>query len=265
MADHTADDNCEQQFYVGEQSDTALDLDDETQLSVTCKHKYHLCKDRLNSLCSGKTGRIFTSTLIMFAIWGAMVTVTKTESLPGGNLFGLLIIFISSLLLGLLMSYFPFVQIPSLVGMLLAGILLRNVDAINVARHIDKNWSVSLRNIALVVILLRSGLELDPIALKKLKCTVIRLAFGPCITEALTVAIISHYLLDLPWLWGLQLGFVLGAVSPAIVVPQLLNLQEQGYGVDQGIPTLVMAASSCDDVLAISLFTVFLGIAFSKG
>lgn len=59
--------------------------------------------------------------------------------------------------------------------------------------------------------------------------------------------------------------FVLGAVSPAIVVPQLLNLQEQGYGVDQGIPTLVMAASSCDDVLAISLFTVFLGIVFSEG
>ena len=59
--------------------------------------------------------------------------------------------------------------------------------------------------------------------------------------------------------------FVLGAVSPAIVVPQLLILQEQGYGVDQGIPTLVMAASSCDDVLAISLFTVFLGIVFSEG
>ena len=59
--------------------------------------------------------------------------------------------------------------------------------------------------------------------------------------------------------------FVLGAVSPAIVVPQLLKLQECGFGVDQGIPTLVMAASSCDDVLAISLFTIFLGIAFSKG
>jgi NhaP-type Na+/H+ or K+/H+ antiporter len=59
--------------------------------------------------------------------------------------------------------------------------------------------------------------------------------------------------------------FVLGAVSPAVVVPQLLVLQEKGYGVQQGIPTLVMAASSCDDVLAISLFGVFLGIAFSEG
>lgn len=59
--------------------------------------------------------------------------------------------------------------------------------------------------------------------------------------------------------------FVLGAVTPAVVVPQLLTLQRKGFGVIQGIPTLVMAASSFDDVIAISLFGVFLGIAFSKG
>lgn len=59
--------------------------------------------------------------------------------------------------------------------------------------------------------------------------------------------------------------FILGAVSPAVVVPSMLRLQEDGYGVKEGIPTLVMAASSCDDVLAISMFGVFLGIAFSEG
>ena len=58
---------------------------------------------------------------------------------------------------------------------------------------------------------------------------------------------------------------MIGAVSPAVVVPQLLILQEKGFGVQHGIPTLVMAASSCDDVLAISLFGVFLGVAFSQG
>ena len=60
-------------------------------------------------------------------------------------------------------------------------------------------------------------------------------------------------------------SFILGAVSPAVVVPSMLNLQMAGYGTKEGIPTLVMAASSCDDVLAISLFSVFLGIAFSQG
>jgi len=79
------------------------------------------------------------------------------------------------------------------------------------------------------------------------------------------VAIVGKLLLDMPWLWGFQLGFVLGAVTPAVVVPQLLTLQQKGFGVEQGIPTLVMAASSFDDVIAISLFGVFLGIAFSEG
>ncbi|KAJ7333552.1 Sodium/hydrogen exchanger 9B2 [Desmophyllum pertusum] len=149
--------------------------------------------------------------------------------------------------------------------MLIVGFILRNVPGINVARHIDKKWSATLRNMALVVILTRSGLELDPGALRRLKFTVIRLAFSPCIGEAITVAVVGKLLLDMPWLWGFQLGFVLGAVTPAVVVPQLLTLQHKGFGVEQGIPTLVMAASSFDDVIAISLFGVFLGIAFSEG
>lgn len=93
---------------------------------------------------------------------------------------------------------------------------------------------------------------------------VIRLAFCPCLAETLTVAIASHFILDFPWLWGFMLGFVLAAVSPAVVVPCLLHLQEQGYGVAKGIPTLVIAAASIDDVLAISGFTIILGITFKE-
>lgn len=91
---------------------------------------------------------------------------------------------------------------------------------------------------------------------------VFRLAFIPCLAETLTVAIASYFLLDFPWMWGFMLGFVLAAVSPAVVVPSLLGLQERGYGVEKGIPTLVIAAASVDDVLAISGFTILLGITF---
>lgn len=247
--------------HVGEQYYSALDLPLPGTKQIFC-HGYTSCRQKLDILCAGRTGKIFGNILFIFAFWGAMATVTQHESLPGGNLFDLLVLLVCSSLMGLLVSFLSCGQLPSLLGMLLAGILLANINVIN---NIEKGWSISLRNVALVVILLRSGLALDPVALKKLKCTVIRLAFGPCITEALTVTVVAYFLLDLPWLWGLQLGFVLGAVSPAIVVPELLKLQEYGFGVDQGIPTLVMAASSCDDVLAISLFTVFLGITFSKG
>lgn len=91
---------------------------------------------------------------------------------------------------------------------------------------------------------------------------VFRLAFLPCLGETLVVAVASHLLLGFPWLWGFMLGFVLAAVSPAVVVPCLLQLQERGLGVAKGIPTLVIAAASVDDVLAISGFTILLGITF---
>ena len=85
----------------------------------------------------------------------------------------------------------------------------------------------------------------------------------PCLAETCVVAITSHFLIGLPWIWGFMLGFVLAAVSPAVVVPCLLALQEKGWGVAKGIPTLVIAAASVDDVLAISAFTIILGITFN--
>ncbi|MCL4129876.1 UNVERIFIED_CONTAM: hypothetical protein GTU68_064674 [Idotea baltica] len=87
----------------------------------------------------------------------------------------------------------------------------------------------------------------------------------PCLVETSVVAVVSHLLLDFPWKWGFMLGFVLAAVSPAVVVPCLLSLSDQGYGVEKGIPTLVIAAASIDDVIAISGFGICLGMIFSTG
>lgn len=214
----------------------------------------------------GKYAQYLTRILACIVVWAALFCVAGKTARPSGNIFSLYLLLILASLGGFLVGwktrYFNF---PPLLGMLIIGFLLRNVQDINIAKDIDAGWSSALRQIALAVILLRSGLGLDIDALKRLRFTVLRLAFGPCITEAVTVAIISHFLLGLPWLWAFQLGFISGAVSPAVVVPSMLNLQIDGYGVEQGIPTLVMAASSCDDVLAISLFGVFLGVTFSEG
>ncbi len=145
------------------------------------------------------------------------------------------------------------------------GCLLRNVPVVDVAKDIDPKWSGALRNVALVVILSRAGLGLDPVALRKMSFGVLRLSCIPCSVEAITGAVTSHFLLGFNWAWGFMLGFILSAVSPAVVVPSMLNLQEKGLGVDKGIPTLVIAAASIDDVIAISGFGVALGIAFSQG
>ncbi|XP_056156761.1 sodium/hydrogen exchanger 9B2 [Lampris incognitus] len=154
---------------------------------------------------------------------------------------------------------------PPLLGMLIAGLVLRNVPYVTDAVYINTHWSAALRNMALSIILTRAGLGLDPSALRRLKAVCLRVAVGPCIVEACIVAVVSHFLLGLPWVWGFILGFVLAAVSPAVVVPSMLLLQREGFGVDKGIPTLLMAAGSFDDVLAITGFSTCLGIAFSTG
>ena len=134
-----------------------------------------------------------------------------------------------------------------------------------IGHDLDPAISRTLRSICLTVILLMAGLELDPVALMKLSGMVVRATFIPCFVEALAVAVLSNLLLGFPWTVGFMLGFVLAAVSPAVIIPSLMSLSQRGYGVAKGIPTLVIAACSADDVVAISGFGIFLGLTFSVG
>ena len=134
-----------------------------------------------------------------------------------------------------------------------------------IGHDLDPAISRALRSICLTVILLMAGLELDPVALMKLSGMVVRATFIPCAVEAVAVAILSNLILGFPWTVGFMLGFVLAAVSPAVIIPSLMTLSQRGYGVAKGIPTLVIAACSADDVVAISGFGIFLGLTFSKG
>ncbi|XP_066303499.1 sodium/hydrogen exchanger 9B2-like isoform X4 [Branchiostoma lanceolatum] len=205
-----------------------------------------------------------TLTLVMMAVlgWAALWAITKDDALPGGNLFALTVLLVLCVIGGRLIQR---IKLPPLLGMLIVGILLRNVPGIMVGSWIDPVWASSIRLVALTVILIRAGLGLDPVQLRRLSWTVLLLAFLPCVVEASTLAVVIHFLLDFPWLWGFMLGFVLAAVSPAVVVPSMLWLQEVGLGVDQGIPTLVIASGSVDDVIAITGFAVCLGITFTTG
>ncbi|XP_053335538.1 sodium/hydrogen exchanger 9B2 [Clarias gariepinus] len=216
----------------------------------------------------GLLASCITKASMAAVLYGVVWSITEHECLPGGNLFGIITVLICSLIGGKLVGFVRLPRLPPLpplLGMLVAGLLLRNIPVVTEAVYINFKWSTSLRNIALAVILTRAGLGLDASALKKLKAVCVRVAVGPCLIEASTVALLSHFLMGLPWIWGFILGFVLGAVSPAVVVPSMLLLQKDGYGVEQGVPTLLMAAGSFDDVLAITGFTTCLGIAFATG
>ena len=218
----------------------------------------------------GTAAHLLTLALCCLAFWAAAYAVLGRVALPGttpltvtiegGSVFSVLALLLAALVSGWAVQL---LHLPALLGMMVSGILLSNLPGLEqVGRGLDPAWSAALRSMALAVILLRAGLGLDPAALRRLSGMVLRLAFLPCLVEAGVVMLASRLLLSLPWLWGAMLGFLLAAVSPAVVVPCLLQLQEQGWGTAKGIPTLVIAAASLDDVLAISCFTVLLGITF---
>ncbi|XP_032915646.1 sodium/hydrogen exchanger 9B2 isoform X2 [Catharus ustulatus] len=216
----------------------------------------------------GLLAQTVTNVAFVVLVWAVVWSITGAECLPGGNLFGILFLYFFAVIGG---KIFGFIKIrtlpplPALLGMLLAGFLIRNTPFISDFVQINLHWSAALRNIALSIILTRAGLGLDPKALKKLKAVCLRLAFGPCLSETGTATVLACLFLHLPWQWGFILGFVLGAVSPAVVVPSMLILQAGGYGVEKGVPTLLMAAGSIDDILAITGFNTCLGMAFSSG
>jgi len=323
--------------------------------------KSQLQQNKVTQKCFPPTGEVattFTLILTIIAIFLAARTVLGPIADIGGTIFALLMLILVALIGGKLVLLFSWVllrfckvdiRLPPLLGMLIVGILLKNipynfgqfgraectadhhnasfVDSINdldniedhsswkrsisdklqaeldresilldrVSRSVESasssdeshgtnqdedDWdchpkyighdldpaiSRTLRSICLTVILLMAGLELDPVALMKLSAMVVRATFIPCFVEAIMVAILSNLILGFPWTVGFMLGFVLAAVSPAVIIPCLMSLSQRGYGVAKGIPTLVIAACSADDVVAISGFGIFLGLTFSKG
>jgi len=134
-----------------------------------------------------------------------------------------------------------------------------------IGHDLDHQIKKTLRSICLTVILLMEGLELDPVALKKLTLMVVKATFIPCLVEALAVGILSHLFLDFPWTVSFMVGFIIAEVSPAVIIPCMSSLYKRGYGVDKGIPSLVIAACSGYEVVAVSGFGIFMGLTFSQG
>lgn len=156
-------------------------------------------------------------------------------------------------------AIFKKIGLPGLLGMLLLGIVLGP----NMLNWLDGDLlriSGDLRKIALIIILLRAGLGISKSQLAKVGATAIKMSCIPGILEGLTIALVSMWLFDFSFIEGGILGFTLAAVSPAVVVPLMLKYQDMRLGVKKGIPTLILASASIDDVFAITIFTTFLGL-----
>ena len=149
--------------------------------------------------------------------------------------------------------------LPGILGMIATGILLGPI--LGVIDESTSHFLAETKTIALIVILIRAGLGISKKNLHRIGGAAIRMSFIPGIIEGTTVTFIAHLLLNLPILEAGMLGFIIAAVSPAVVVPSMLELKEDGFGTKKEVPTLVLAGASLDDVFAITIFGVFATLA----
>lgn len=155
------------------------------------------------------------------------------------------------------------IKLPSLVGMLVTGIIL-GPYVLNLLDESILGISVELRKMALIIILMRAGLGLDLSGLKKLGRPALLMCFLPASLELLGVLVLAPSILGVTLLEAAIMGAVLAAVSPAVVVPRMVKMMEEGYGTKRGIPQLILAGASVDDVYVIVLFSTFIGMMQGK-
>lgn len=169
--------------------------------------------------------------------------------------FGLIIIF------GLIFGFFcKKLKIPALIGMLFTGIIL-GPNVLNLIDSKTLNISSELRQIALIVILIKAGLSLDISDLKRIGKSAILLSFLPASFEILAYFIFARIFFKIRSVDALLMGSVLAAVSPAVVVPRMVKLIEEKRGVEKSIPQMILAGASCDDIFVLVLFSSFLSMA----
>lgn len=176
-------------------------------------------------------------------------------------LLSLALLFLCGILLG---GLFSRLRLPPLLGMLLTGILL-GPSVLDLLDGSLLAISADLRQIALIIILTRAGLNLDAADLKKVGRPALLMCFLPACFEIIGVVLLAPLLLKISLLDAAVMGTVLAAVSPAVVVPKMLRLMEENVGTDKSIPQLIMAGASVDDVFVIVLFTSFTGLASGGG
>lgn len=160
----------------------------------------------------------------------------------------------------LLSTLFKKMKFPGLFGMILAGMMI-GPYVLNLIDESILSISSEIRKIALIIILIRAGLKLSFDDFRKIGRPAIYMCFIPASFELLGMVVLAPILLDISLLEAAILGTVIAAVSPAVIVPKMIKLIDEGYGTSKGIPQMILAGASVDDVYVIVLFTTFTSLA----
>ncbi len=169
---------------------------------------------------------------------------------------------IAILILIALLGNFIFLKcgLPGILGMIAAGVLLGPSGFQMLSPEVIMLLK-EFKTVALIVILIRAGLGISKATLNRIGGPAIRMGFIPCLAEGTVITLAAHWLLNFSFFEAGMLGFIIAAVSPAVVVPQMLELKEHGFGKSKEVPTLILAGASVDDVFAITIFGAFASLA----
>lgn len=181
----------------------------------------------------------------------------------GGKDMTLIIVLISLLIIGILAHYsgklIEYIKLPSLIGMMLIGMLI-GPSFLNLVPDATLTIAPTLKDIALVTVLFIGGLGISVAQMKQIGRPAILLSAIPATLEGFTIALMAMLFLKFSFIQGAILGFIIAAVSPAVLIPAMIDLINRKVGQDKAIPQMLLVGASADDTIAITLFTTFLGI-----
>ena len=180
----------------------------------------------------------------------------------------ILIVLLSLIIIGILANYsgklVEYIKLPSLIGMMIFGMII-GPAFLNVVPQATLKIAPVIKDIALVAVLFIGGLGINLAQMKQIGRPAILLSAVPATLEGFTIALMSMLLLKFSFVQGAILGFIIAAVSPAVLIPSMIDLINRRVGQDKAIPQMLLVGASADDTIAITLFTTFLGIYFNTG
>ncbi|XP_043521498.1 sodium/hydrogen exchanger 9B1-like isoform X2 [Frieseomelitta varia] len=218
----------------------------------------------LGSITWAKLFHYATVATIVTISWAVLYFILNDTMLPGNDGFGLYVLAIFSSWLGWGLSSIPYLQLPPVFGMLLAGLIVRNSGFYNIHEELGVATTSKIRTFCLTFIMIRSGLQLSTTSLTKHTIFILILAIVPCTVEVLVLSVCCRYVLSYHWDWSVMAGTIISCMSPVITMNSILALAERGYGEDNGLATILSTAACIDVVHVISLFTICYSIVFAN-
>ncbi|XP_016922409.1 sodium/hydrogen exchanger 9B1 isoform X3 [Apis cerana] len=200
---------------------------------------------------------------IIIMAWAVLYFLFDKTMIPNNDGFGLYFLAIFSYCLGNFFSIIPYVKLPPMLGMLIAGLIVRNSGLYNIREELGIRTTTKIRTFCVTFIMIRFGLQLSFTSITKNTMFIIILAIVPSSIEILMITVYCRFILLFHWDWSFMTGTILSGISPVVIMSTLLALVEQGYGEAKRLDTILCTAACIDAVHVIALFVICFSIVFA--